>query len=140
MIYLIIYLFLEVMVTTEIASSIGGLATFFGIILSAGVGFFIISHFKYTAAQGMSMLMNGQITAEEFQKMSLFTLLGAFLLIIPGFFSDILGLLLQFSFFGTFIARNILHLKSKKNKNKNKNMESKDDAIDVEIIDVDIIK
>ena len=138
MIYLIIYLFLEVMVTTEIASSIGGLATFLGIIISAGVGFFIISSFRYTAAQGMSMLMNGQITMEEFQKMSLFTLLGAFLLIIPGFFSDILGLLLQFSFFGTFIARNILHLKSKKNKNKN--MESKDDAIDVEIIDVDIIK
>jgi 2-isopropylmalate synthase/UPF0716 protein FxsA len=124
------------MVTTNISSTIGGLATFLEIIFSAGVGFFIISNFKYTAASGMSMLMNGQISMEEFQKMSLFTLLGAFLLIIPGFFSDILGVLLQFSFFGTFIARNILHLKSK----KNKNMESKDDAIDVEIIDVDIIK
>jgi UPF0716 family protein affecting phage T7 exclusion len=126
------------MVTTEIASSIGGLATFLGIILTAGVGFFIISSFKYTAAQGMSMLMNGQITMEEFQKMSLFTLIGAMLLIIPGFFSDILGLLLQFSFFGTFIARNVLKLKNKKNKNKN--MEREDEAIDVEVIDVDIIK
>jgi UPF0716 family protein affecting phage T7 exclusion len=130
------------MVTTKIASSIGGLATFLAIIFTAGVGFFIISSFKYTAAQGMSMLMNGQITMEEFQKMSLFTLIGAMLLIIPGFFSDILGILLQFSFFGTFIARNVLKLKNKNKskKNKNKNMESKDEAIDVEIIDVDIIE
>ncbi len=78
----------------------------------------------------MRSLVNGEITMEEFQKLSLFSILGAFLLIIPGFFSDILGVLLQFSFFGTLFARKILHLKRKKGMQNEEN-----DVIDVEIIE-----
>ncbi|RUM66589.1 MAG: FxsA family protein [Sulfurospirillum sp.] len=134
MIFLIIYLFLEVMITVDIASLIGGWWTFVEIIVSAGVGFFIISTFKYTLADGMSMLVNGHISIDEFKKMSLFTLLGAVLLIIPGFFSDILGILLQFNSVGMFFARKILRLKDKNRKR------SDDEAIDAEIIDVDVIE
>jgi len=61
--------------------------------------------------------------------LNLFSMLGAILLILPGFFSDILGILLQFSFFGTLFAKKILHLKSKKRDFKNS------DVIDVEIIE-----
>jgi UPF0716 family protein affecting phage T7 exclusion len=60
-------------------------------------------------------------------------LVGAILLIIPGFFSDILGVLLQFSFFGTLFATKVLNLKNRNVNNKYK--KDKDDAIDVEIID-----
>ena len=67
--------------------------------------------------------------------MSLFTLLGAILLIIPGFFSDILGILLQFNSIGIFFAKKILGLKENKNRKR-----SDDEAIDAEIIDVDIIE
>jgi UPF0716 family protein affecting phage T7 exclusion len=123
------------MVTTNIAGNIGGLLTFLEIILSAGVGFFLLINFRYTVTQSMGMLMSGQMSVEEFQKLSLFTLLGAVLLIIPGFFSDILGVALQFSFIGTFIAKKIFKLKNKKNRRKDN-----DDAIDVEIIDVDALK
>jgi UPF0716 family protein affecting phage T7 exclusion len=123
------------MVTTNIAGSIGGLLTFLEIILSAGVGFFLLINFRYTVTQSMGMLMSGQMSVEEFQKLSLFTLLGAVLLIIPGFFSDMLGVALQFSFIGTFIAKKIFKLKNKKNRRKDN-----DDAIDVEIIDVDALK
>jgi UPF0716 family protein affecting phage T7 exclusion len=123
------------MVTSNISSNIGGLMTFLEILLSAGFGFFLLINFRYTVTQSMSMLMSGEMSLEEFQKLSLFTLLGAVLLIIPGFFSDMLGVALQFSFIGTFIARKIFKLKHKKKRKKDDN-----DAIDVEVIDVDVIK
>ena len=123
------------MVTSNISGNIGGLLTFLEIIFSAGIGFFLLINFRYTVTQSMGMLMSGEMGIEEFQKLSLFTLLGAVLLIIPGFFSDMLGLALQFSFIGTFIAKKIFKLKNKKQTRKDN-----DDAIDVEVIDIDVIK
>ncbi len=131
MVYFIIYFFIEVMLTTNIASEIGGLMTFLEIIFSAFIGLFLLTNFRYTLAKSMSSVLSGELTAQEFQKMSLFTLFGAILLIVPGFFSDILGVLLQFTFFGTFFAKKILHLKTKKTTIQRKD----NDAIDVEIID-----
>jgi UPF0716 family protein affecting phage T7 exclusion len=131
--FIILYLFIEVLVSTEFASRLGGLLTFLEIIISALIGFFLLTNFRYTLAQSMTGLMNGSLSIQEFQKMSLFTLIGAVLLIVPGFFSDILGVLLQFSFFGTLFASKVLNLKNKKNINR----EGKDDAIDVEVIDND---
>ena len=132
MIYFLVYFFFEVVITVDIASRLGGLATFAEIIFSAFVGFFLLTNFRYTLAQSMTALMSGTITVDEFQKMNLMSLLGAILLIIPGFFSDIMGILLQFGFFGTFIAKKILHLKEKK---RRKDEGDYDDAIDVEVID-----
>ncbi len=123
------------MVTSNISSQLGGLMTFFEIIFSAGFGFFLLINFRYTVTQSMAMLMSGQMGVEEFQKLSLFTLLGAVLLIIPGFFSDMMGIALQFSAVGTFFAKKIFKLKNKKQTKKDDN-----DAIDVEVIDVDVIK
>ena len=132
MLYFLVYFFLEVVITVDIASRIGGLATFFEIIISAFAGFFLLTNFRYTLAQSMMALMNGSITVEQFQKMNMMSLLGAILLIIPGFFSDIIGILLQFGFLGTFIAKKILHLKDQKRKKREGDY---DDAIDVEVID-----
>jgi len=125
------------MVTSNISGTIGGLLTFLEIILSAGVGFFLLINFRYTVGQSMSMLMSGEMGIEEFKKLSLFTLLGAVLLIVPGFFSDMVGVALQFSFIGTFIAKKVFKLK---NKNEKFTKKDYDDAIDVEVIDVDAIK
>ncbi len=132
MIYFLVYFFFEVVITVDIASRIGGLATFAEIIFSAFVGFFLLTNFRYTLAQSMTALMQGTITVDQFQKMNIMSLLGAILLIIPGFFSDIIGILLQFGFFGTFVAKKILHLKEKK---RRKDEGDYDDAIDVEVID-----
>ncbi|MCH9814569.1 MAG: FxsA family protein [Epsilonproteobacteria bacterium] len=131
--YLLLYLFIEVLVSVEIAGRLGGLLTFGEIILSAIIGFFLLTNFRYTLSKSMTAMTSGQISVQDFQKMSLFTLIGAVLLIIPGFFSDILGVLFQFSFFGTLFATKVLNLKNKKNNYR----EGKDDAIDVEVIDVD---
>ncbi len=127
------YLFLEVVISVNIASRIGGMMTFFEIVVSALVGFYLLTNFRYTLSQSMAALMSGEITIEAFQRMSLFTLIGALLLILPGFFSDILGVLMQFGFFGTLFAKKVLHLKHKKRTDKGEF----DDAIDVEVIDVD---
>ena len=134
--FIIIYLFIEVLVSVEFASRLGGLLTFLEIILSAFIGLFLLTNFRYTLSKSMTGLMSGAISIQDFQKMSLFTLIGALLLIIPGFFSDILGVLLQFSFFGKLFASKILNLKNRKNIDR----EGKDDAIDVEVIDSDTIK
>jgi len=134
--YFLVYFFLEVVITVDIASQIGGFATFLEIVFTAFVGFFLLTNFRYTLAQSMTALMDGSITVDQFQKMNMMSLLGAILLIIPGFFSDILGVLLQFGFFGTFIAKKVLHLKEKK---RRKHEGDYDDAIDVEVIDCDPI-
>ena len=133
--FVIIYFFIEVLVSVEFASQLGGLLTFLEIVVSAFIGLFLLTNFRYTLSKSMAGVMSGEISAQDFQKMSLFTLIGAVLLIIPGFFSDILGVLLQFSFFGKLFASKVLNLK-----NKNIYREEKDNAIDVEVIDSDTIK
>ncbi len=123
------------MISTNISSTIGGFATFGEIIISAMIGFSLIANFRYTFFESLTALNNRTISIEEFQKLNAFSLLGAILLILPGFFSDFLGLLLQFSFFATLFARKVLHV----NKNdKYKNFNNKgvdDDVIDVEVIE-----
>ena len=135
MVYFILYILLETLTTVNIASKIGGFATFIEIVVSAFVGLFLLTNFRYTLANNAMMLFSKEISIEEFQKLSIFTLLGAILLIIPGFFSDILGVLLQFSSVGTFFARKIFGLKYKTDNNKKG--EYNDEIIDVEIIDDD---
>ncbi|MCF6173966.1 MAG: FxsA family protein [Campylobacteraceae bacterium] len=135
MIYFILYIFLEVMISSNISSAIGGFSTFLEIIASAFIGFGLIANFRYTFFESLNALNNRTISIEEFQKLNAFSLLGAILLILPGFFSDILGLMLQFSFFATLFARKILHV-GKHNSYENFNTKEKnDDVIDVEIIE-----
>jgi len=135
LIYFFLYLFLEVMITTAIAGSIGGLWTFFEIILSAVVGILIFKNFRYSIAQNLQKLSRREISEEDFTKLNLASVLGAILLIIPGFFTDILGLLFQISFiakviFSKFIVKSNSSFYSKQQKQK-----GEDDVIDVEIIE-----
>jgi len=134
LVYFLIYLFLEITLSVKISSQIGGLYTFLEVIFSAFSGLFLLTNFKYTLGSNMAMIFSGEMDMKEFQRLSLFALLGAFLLIVPGFFSDILGVLLQFSAFGTYFARKFLRLKPKpKYKNSNKG------DVDSEVIDVEVI-
>jgi len=127
---ILLFFFIEVLVSVEIASKIGGFLTFIEIIFSALIGIFILKSLKYTMFENVQSLMQNEISMEEFQRLGLFTLLGSIFLIVPGFFTDILGVLLQFSFFGTIFAKKVLNLKTKK-----QDFRRDDDAIDVEIID-----
>ena len=127
MLYFLLYLFIETFVSVQIASAIGPFWTFIEIIASAVYGVWIIKNMHIQILATMQSLANGEISIEEFENMNLATVVGALLLIIPGFFTDILGILLQFGVFSTFIAKKILKLKSKKREDE--------DVIDVEIIE-----
>lgn len=138
MIYFLIYLFLEVVVSVEIASVIGALATFGVIIVTALLGFAILANFRNTFVENLKAMTNNCITVQEFQELNLFTLLGAIFLILPGFLGDIIGAMLQFGVVTKMIAN---HFSKSKVCDKEMNTKTKDDdVIDVEIVTDSAIK
>ena len=136
--YFLVYLLLEVFVSVNISSSIGAMATFLEIILSAMFGFVLLANFRNTFGESMQAMQRRTISITEFQKLNAFTLLGALLLILPGFFSDIIGIFLQFTFFATLFARKVLHVKDNIDIDDIQNIhrrKEEDEIIDVEVID-----
>ena len=133
--YFLLYLFLEVIISVNISSSIGGLATFFEIMASALLGISILANFRNTLVENFRAVSFNSIDLGEFQKLNLFTLIGAILLIVPGFFTDILGVVLQFSVFTTMLVNRYDVESRKSNGDFTQNNIKKDsDVIDVEII------
>jgi len=139
MLYFLVYLLLEVLVSVEISSAIGGLATFFEIVLSAFVGISILINFRKTLVANMTAVSYNCIDLEQFQKLNLFTLIGAVFLIVPGFLTDILGVLLQFSVFTSMIVNryNVKSGKCNSSLKEQNNITKDSDVIDVEIIERD---
>ncbi len=142
MIYFIVYLFLEVMISSTISGEIGGLFTFFEIILTVLIGTTILRTFQFSLSEKIKAVKNGQITQDEFVKSSIGKAIGAVLLIVPGFFTDIIGILLQFGVF-TMVFSKIFTFKQKAKSSNNahyshtiyKQNKGDDDVIDVEVID-----
>ena len=136
MIYFLIYLFLEVVVSVNISSAIGGFATFFEILATAFLGLSILANFRNTLVENMMAVSFKQIDLAEFERLNLFTIIGAILLIIPGFLTDILGALLQFSAFTTMLV-NRYGMKKKQDMYEENfyKTQGDDDVIDVEIIE-----
>jgi len=100
------------MISSKISGEIGGLMTFFELIFSVMVGMFILKNFKFGLMDSITKVKNGEMSQEDFVKGSIGKAIGAILLIVPGFFTDILGLLLQFSLF-TVIFTKIFKFKPK---------------------------
>ena len=133
--YFLLYVFLEVIVSVNIASSLGALLTFVEIVLSAFIGVSILLNFRSTLAENLSAVSYKQIDLVQFQKLNLFTLIGAILLLIPGFLTDIIGIIMQFSVFTSMLV-NRYGVKSNENKmyEENHHIKKDSDVIDVEII------
>lgn len=132
-VYFLIYLFIEVMVTTQFAEQFGGLALFIEILVSFGIGSFILANFKYAIVEQLNNLAFGRINQEELVSFGIFTLIGAILLILPGIFSDAVGILLQFEWFGLFLKKRLgNHLFRTNNHHTTR---SEHDYIDVEIVE-----
>ncbi|MDD2449770.1 MAG: FxsA family protein [Sulfurimonas sp.] len=140
MIYFLIYLFLEVLISVNISSAIGGLFTFFEIVISAFIGIFILLNFRDTLFQNITAVSYNAIDLQEFQRLNLFTIIGAILLILPGFMTDIIGALMQFSVFTSMLVNRYNVQSSSKFKSDinhehiQKNIKKDSDVIDVEII------
>jgi len=136
MVYFLIYLFLEVIISVNISSSIGGFMTFLEIVASALLGIFILVNFKESLRENLTAVSYNCIDLNQFQNLNLFTLFGAILLIIPGFLTDMIGILMQFS----VVTRMIVNRYSMGSNSCNINREDEiklkkdSDVIDVEII------
>ncbi|MDQ7044169.1 MAG: FxsA family protein [Sulfurimonas sp.] len=136
MFYFVIYLFLEVLLSVNISSSIGGLMTFAEIMASAFIGISILINFRKTLVENMTAVSYNCIDLAQFQRLNLFTLFGAVLLIVPGFLTDILGILMQFSVITSmFVNRyNVKSGKCDESPTPQNNLTKDSDVIDVEII------
>ena len=144
MLYFIHYLFLEVMISVNLSSQIGGFNTFLELMLSAFVGFVLLVNFRTTLMENMQAFSMQKIDVQEFQRLNIFAVLGAVLLIVPGFLTDIIGILLQFS----VLTKMLVNRFTAKSTNQNNtrytqtkiHTEKDDDVIDVEIISSDSTK
>ncbi|MDQ7068033.1 MAG: FxsA family protein [Sulfurimonas sp.] len=136
MFYFVIYLFLEVLLSVNISSSIGGLMTFAEIMASAFIGISILINFRKTLVENMTAVSYNCIDLAQFQRLNLFTLFGAVLLIVPGFLTDILGILMQFSVITSmFVNRyNVKSGNCDESPTPQNNLTKDSDVIDVEII------
>lgn len=131
------------MISSAIVSEIGGLLTFAEIILTAVIGIFLLQNFRVALAHNLTAFYNGQISHDDFLKLNISMAFGAILLIVPGFFTDIVGVLLQFQFVAVIIANmftkkdmDIRHNQYFKD-NSFKRQKEQEDVIDVEILDKD---
>jgi 2-isopropylmalate synthase/UPF0716 protein FxsA len=139
------------MVSTSISNSIGGLNSFLLILLTATIGVFILKNFKFSLMESITKAREGKITQQEFLKTNVGRAIGAVLLIVPGFFTDFLGLLLISGLFISIFSKIFKFQTPSENSNyryQNSNFEYKysnfnntnykrkdDEIIDVEVID-----
>ncbi len=122
------------MVSVNMASAIGAVATFAELVLSAVIGLILLANMRITLMQNLNALMQGEISIESFQRLNLWTIVGAILLILPGFLGDIVGLLLQFSSIVTLFVSKFFHDKEE-NLPHHFRQGNEDEIIDVEVID-----
>jgi len=133
--YFLLYLFLEIVISVNISSAIGALLTFVEVVLSAMVGIYILLNFRSTFAENMAAVSYHKIDLEQFQKLNLFAFIGAIMFIVPGFLTDIMGLIMQFSVITTMIVNRYAVKSTDYKSHEDSNYNLKDsDVIDVEII------
>ena len=135
MIYFFVYLFLETFVSVEIGSAIGPFWTFIEIVGSAFTGLLLLTNFRYTFFENVRAMLEGGMTPETFQKQNLSALIGAILLIIPGFLTDIVGVMLYFGVFTNLIVNRLSKRERYSDVKTDQFKEGEYDVIDVEIIE-----
>jgi len=146
MLYFVLYIFLEVMISVNLSSQIGGFNTFLELIFSAFLGFVLLVNFRATLFENMQAFSMQKIDVQEFQRLNIFAVLGAVLLIIPGFLTDMMGVLLQFSVITKMLVNRFTAKSNYQNTERSTYTQTKihtqkdDDVIDVEIISNDSTK
>jgi len=112
---------LEIYLFIKIGSQIGAFNTILLIFITAIVG---VAYARYegfnTLKSGISQLMKNEVPIYELVSGAALAF-AAVLLILPGFATDVLGLLLVFPFTRRFLIKNVSNKYTQKNKNKEKN-------------------
>ena len=120
---------LEIFIMLKVGGKFGALNTVILIFLTAVIGIY------FAKLQGIQTLKSGMINVYK-KKLPIYEILSgapiaiaALLLIVPGFFTDLIGFLLLIPF-----TRKVIFSIAFKNKHKT-NVNNKEDIIDVEIVD-----
>ncbi|MCF6205772.1 MAG: FxsA family protein [Sulfurovum sp.] len=128
---LIPYLFLEIYISLDMLERIGALWATLWTIVTMMIGSGLLKNSPYALMGNMYSLQVGKLDLRKFQDATTSYFLGAILLIIPGVFSDFLGLLsLLYTVYLQFVAKI-----TPEQPNTFQNHKGDDDVIDVEIID-----
>lgn len=131
MIFIVVPFFLmELYLSLEVGGKIGFLWSVIWIVTSFMFGKFLLKHAQINMIMNLQSLKNGKLDKQKFQNASFSYFIGAILLMIPGVFSDFLGVFaLCYTLYLQFIAKI-----TPESQNKPFNSKGDDDVIDVEII------
>ena len=131
MIFLIIpFALIELYLSLKTGESIGFLWSVIWIILSFALGMMLLQKSSQTMMGNMQSMRQGKLDMRRFQNASMSYFVGAILLIIPGVFSDFLGVIaLFYTLYLQFIA------KITPEQTTHFTKQGDDNVIDVEIID-----
>jgi len=128
---LIPFLFLELFLSLKMGESIGFFWSALWIILSMLIGLKLLQSSSFTMMGNLNSVRKGKLSMQSFKNASTSYLVGAVLLIVPGVFSDLLGIIsLFYSLYLQFVAK-----MTPEQTNNNFKSKGDDDVIDVEIID-----
>jgi UPF0716 protein FxsA len=132
MIFLIIpFLLIELYLSLKTGEEIGFLWSVIWILGSFMLGMALLQKSQHTMLGNMQSMKMGKLDIRGFQNVSMAYFIGAILLIIPGVFSDLLGVLaLCYTVYLQFVAKI-----TPEYTNKNFKKQGDDNVIDVEIID-----
>lgn len=132
MIFLLIpFALIELYLSLKTGEEIGFLWSVVWIVLSFMVGMALLQKSQHTMLGNMNSMKLGKLDIQGFQNASMAYFIGAILLIIPGVFSDFLGLLaLCYTLYLQIVAK----ITPKYTKHNFK-QQGDDNVIDVEIID-----
>jgi len=122
--YFLVYMFLEIFVSYEFTKIFTPFGMFIEILGSAVFGVILLRSLNLSLFEHIQKIMTQD---KEFIFVGISQFIGAILLIVPGVFTDIIGVLMQFNIFGFFFTNKFF---TKQNSN---NFE--DNIIDVEIIE-----
>lgn len=130
------YLFLELYFSLSVGEDIGFLWSVIWIVTTFFIGMGLLKNAHITLMKNMQSVSLGKLNAQSFHDASLSYFVGAMLLIIPGVFSDFLGVMALLYTMFLQLGGTIPFIKNKNNIKKS-NQQGETDVIDVEIIEYD---
>lgn len=134
MLFIIPYLFLELYFSLAVGEKIGFFGSLFWIMTTFVIGLVLLQNAHVTIMKSFNSLSEGKLNGKSFHDASTSYFIGAILLMIPGVFSDFLGVIALLYTFYLQLGGTIPNSKNKTNIN-NSHKQGDEDVIDVEIIE-----
>ena len=129
--FFLVFFLLELYFSLKTGEKLGFLWSVIWIFGSFSLGMMLLQKSQHTMMGNMQSMRMGKLNMKKFQNASMSYFLGAILLMIPGVFSDFLGVLaLSYTLYLQFIAKI-----TPESTQTHFNTQGDDNVIDVEIID-----